>query len=747
MYLKSLEISGFKSFAKKDSLDFTSPISAIVGPNGSGKSNVAEAFRFVLGEQSLKSLRGKRGEDLIFSGSKNERSLNRAGVKVVFDNITRFLNIDFDEVSIERVVFKDGVNQYFINGTQVRLKDIIELLAGANIGSSGHHIISQGEADRILSVNIKERREMIEDALGLKIYQYKINESEKKLDKVEENLQSVESLRREIKPHLRFLEKQVKKIEQSVELRDKLRDLYIEYFKREDVYLKYQKNYIREHKNPLEEKMRVLNEDLADAKEILRKESNSSPKDNHELIEIEERLSEKRKERSNLTREIGQLEGMIVFEERRIVREESRQREEDDRVVKFKDVKNFLFDLQDSFEEYKNISVTEALDKIKHSISFFLSQNSKTVENVQIDKSEIDKLKREKNELERKLEVVAREERELIDAFENIKKQFEEDKDSSRMAELKIFEINAKKAETEARLNSIKELEYKVGMEDENFKKELNEAFVLAGRESTQFFGFQITEEEVMREERKLQMERGREIEKIKIKLEDMGAGSSEEVLKEYEDVKNREEFLTREIEDLEKSAVSLKDLIMELKEKLNVEFREGTEKINKQFSEFFSLMFGGGRAELLIVKNKKRRRNDQGLDLESEIADIEDEEETEEGIDINVSLPNKKTKGLQMLSGGERSLTSIALLFAMSQIKPPPFIILDETDAALDEANSRRYGDMIESLSKYSQLILITHNRETMSRAGILYGITMGMDGVSRLLSVKLEEAVKVAK
>ena len=154
--LKSLEISGFKSFARKEELEFKTPISAIVGPNGSGKSNVAEAFRFVLGEQSLKSMRGKRGEDLIFSGSKNERSSNRAGVKVVFDNSRRFLNIDYDEVTIERVVHRDSVNQYFINKSQVRLKDILELLAGANIGASGHHIISQGEADRILIIFSKK---------------------------------------------------------------------------------------------------------------------------------------------------------------------------------------------------------------------------------------------------------------------------------------------------------------------------------------------------------------------------------------------------------------------------------------------------------------------------------------------------------------------------------------------------------------------------------------------------------------
>ncbi len=226
MSLKSLEISGFKSFAKKGELSFTSPIVAVVGPNGSGKSNVAESFRFVLGEQSIKSLRGKRTEDLIWNGSEMLPRQSRASVKLVFDNSPeggkRLLNIDFDEVSIERVIHRDSLSEYLINGTQVRLRDVIELLAGAHIGASGHHIISQGEADRILNANPKERREMIMDALGLKIYQYKREESERKLDKTRENMKQVESLRREIAPHLKFLKKQVEKVEKTLEMREAL---------------------------------------------------------------------------------------------------------------------------------------------------------------------------------------------------------------------------------------------------------------------------------------------------------------------------------------------------------------------------------------------------------------------------------------------------------------------------------------------------------------------------------------------
>jgi chromosome segregation protein len=148
-------------------------------------------------------------------------------------------------------------------------------------------------------------------------------------------------------------------------------------------------------------------------------------------------------------------------------------------------------------------------------------------------------------------------------------------------------------------------------------------------------------------------------------------------------------------------------------------------------------------------MEHKKPKKSDESIEEDENESDEEDENEIgfERGIEINVSLPHKKVKDLHMLSGGERSLTSIALLFAISQVNPPPFLVLDETDAALDEANSRKYGNMLENLSKYSQLIVVTHNRETMSRAQVLYGVTMSAEGVSKLLSIHMEEATAYAK
>ncbi len=737
MYLKSLEISGFKSFAKKAVLNFTSPISAIVGPNGSGKSNTAEAFRFVLGEQSIKSMRGKRGEDLIFNGGGEGARTNRASVKVVFDNSKRMLNIDFDEVTLERVVHRDNSNEYFINGSPTRLKDIVELLVGAHIGASGHHIISQGEADRILNANIRERREMIEDALGLKIYQYKKIESERKLEKTEENMKSVESLRREIAPHLKFLKKQVEKVEKVQEMREELRKLYKEYFKREEAYLKNEKDRIHEIKNPLIKELAVLETEINEAKRILESSKNRDAKSD-ELIAIESALHNIRIEKDKVMRELGNIEGEIRVGERSISKEKEKLAKDEFKTVYLQDVE----------EVFNKVSLLQTISEIKELLFGFISSHKNKVDSSLIAETEKDIkiLLDKKGKFELSLKDFDNQEKVKTLEYNTLRQKIEIEKDSNRDAEKNVFRIIARQNEVRGILNGIKTSEDKLRLEEESFKRELNEAYVLVGREAVDYKDIVITQEE-----RIAQIDRQKNIEKIKIRIEDSGAGNSIDIMKEYKEVEERDAFLAKEITDLENSKISLKNLIADLDARIDVEFKEGILKINTQFQNYFSLMFGGGNAGLTVVRENKRKKKSD-TDLSSLLSNdggeaIEENEEGEEGIEINVNLPRKKVKGLMMLSGGERALTSIALLFAISQVNPPPFIILDETDAALDEANSRKYGDMISNLSKYSQLILITHNRETMSRAGVLYGVTMGSDGASKLLSIQFEQAVQVAK
>ncbi len=227
-----------------------------------------------------------------------------------------------------------------------------------------------------------------------------------------------------------------------------------------------------------------------------------------------------------------------------------------------------------------------------------------------------------------------------------------------------------------------------------------------------------------------------KKIERLRIRLEEIG-GIDPAILKEYQDTKARHDFLERELEDLTQAGKDLRDLIAELEERIERDFREGFSKIKTEFHRYFRAIFGGGTGVLAYLPLKKA-----GSAEEDETGETENGAKEEYGIDIDVDLPRKRIKGLAMLSGGERALVSIALLFAISAVNPPPFLVLDETDAALDEANSRKYGAILKELSRKTQLILITHNRETMQQAGILYGVTMGEDGISKILSLKLEEA-----
>jgi chromosome segregation protein len=382
------------------------------------------------------------------------------------------------------------------------------------------------------------------------------------------------------------------------------------------------------------------------------------------------------------------------------------------------------------------------------------------------DKEALESLALKKAEFEKGLEEVHKEEAYIGKELQALRRKIENERDASHEAERELFAAMSKRNELEIKLAELRAKESTLAHEKEALRSELAEAGVLLGQDATLYDSWQVvgekgevTEAEILEEERSLQAERKRRLERLKIKLEATATSNAKEILKEHEETSERDRFLTRELGDLEVSVKKLHDLIEELTTTLEERFADGIKKINIEFERFFKLMFGGGSAMLSITKEmfgggsamlsitkEKKLRRAVGDEEDVEMFD-EDGIEVEEGIEISISLPHKRIKGLHMLSGGERALTSIALIFAMSQVNPPPFLILDETDAALDEANSRRYGDMIESLSKRSQLILITHNRETMSRAGVLYGVTMGSDGASKLLSVKFDEALAVAK
>lgn len=740
--LKKIEMTGFKSFAKKSTLYFNSPVVGVVGPNGSGKSNVVEAFRFVLGEQSIKSLRSKSGADLIFKGSKSLPALSRASVSITFDNSKKQfsfsgsdlekVSLDFDEIVITREVFRDGGNTYLINGTEVRLKDVIDLLASVHIGSSGHHIISQGAADRILTSNGKERKVMIEDALGLKVYQTKIREAEKKLEKTRLNMKEVAIQRRELAPHLTFLKKQVEKIEQASIIRADLENLFGSYQKSELLFIKNKKDELHNFEKEQKETLESIDKQISSLEKVMKERFSSAP--DPRIEEHEKSLASFRHAKSDIEHSIGRLEGMIQVLENQGKHVGDNKPISRNTVVSF--AKDTISTIDEALSSGDSTVLKNALSHIKSKL-----QNLVTIEeDIVIDNSAliqehryiITKLNQERNQ------IISREQS-IESAIVSIKQEKSEHESNFAESEKNYLSLVRQKSDIESELRFSTHKHEDIKSREERLEQEIRELSVLIGPSAVLLKD----EAELILTEEALSTLK-QKIFRLKIKLEDSGSIGGNEITVEYQNALERDQFLMQELSDLDGALLNTTTLIAELRSTLMTEFKQGVEKINTQFQEFFSTMFGGGNAFLSILTLDKKENSED----EEVISDVDKADPImEQGIEIHVSLPHKKVKDLQMLSGGERSLTSIALLFAISQVNPPPFLVLDETDAALDEANSRRYGDMIERLSKYSELIVVTHNRETMSRAKVLYGVTVGMDGSSKLLSVQFDEAEQYAK
>lgn len=533
-------------------------------------------------------------------------------------------------------------------------------------------------------------------------------------------MREVEALRRELAPHLKFLSGQVKKIEDTQKLREEIAEKYADYLGREHLYLRSARAELAIAQDPVEEH-KELDAKIQHLRTTLEKKNDAGT---DELIALEARGRDARNLREKLVREAGSIEGEL----RALARIGS-----DEGTLPLGDARSFG-------EEVLRLAEDSKWQDVLVLCRAFLQKIA--VNSPDTNKAELEARRAAIQEEAKAAEI---QETAVVNQMTLLRKKIENEKDANRDAERELFQAMARRAELEAALAALRLREESIAREEERFKDELREASVLLGRvleyESALFED----------EPRAAQEDRRRKLERLKIRLEESGAGNAVEILKEHKETTDRDQFLMCELQDLADSTQKLNLLIDELTKTLRTRFDDGVSKINKEFDNFFKLMFGGGTAALQVVKEKKLRRETKSLTFgdegELEVGELEDDIEIEEGVDISVALPHKRIKGLHMLSGGERALTSIALIFAMSQVNPPPFLILDETDAALDEANSRRYGDMIETLAKHSQLIVITHNRETMSRAGVLYGVTMGQDAVSKLLSVKFEDALAVAK
>jgi chromosome segregation protein len=728
MYLKRLEINGFKSFAKKTSIEVTHNVTGIVGPNGSGKSNVAEAIRFVLGEQSIKSMRGKISTDLLYKGSSQLPQASKAVVSLVLDNREKANHqtlegdmasfLVYDEITLSRTLYGDGTSEYTINGAKVRLKDVHELLALGGIGSVSHLIISQGEADRILLASNRERKELLEDALGLRIYHIRLKETERKLDKTKEHMREVDLLRKEIAPQLSFLHREVVKLEKIEKEKEELARLFAQHSFFEKKEITSMAREIEERGEP--KALLLILESLE--KEIAKEtvEETFSTKEMGRKKEVQSAIASASHSKDELSRVIARLEAEKVFIER-----ELNQKETTKEVYTIENVNivrdafiSFCNQVETYLREGDIQSAKDAVSKLRMEIlSVFgssvqvQSKAKDMLERVEYIKTEIEGYSEKERQAEHAIRTL---EEELIRIDEAIllshNKRFEEEKHKR--------ELLIRHGELKAQLKEQELLVERYAQRKEALELLEKECAILAGPKV-----FSISYEEQEGDAYSRDIVR-KALERSKLRIEDAGMSNGAELYKEYETLKARDDYLAKELEDVKTSEEKLVLLLEELKSHIATSFTQGIEHVSHIFNGMFHEVFKGGKASVEIVE----LTDDEGV--------------VETGLDIKVSLPEKRVKDLTLLSGGEKALTSIALSFAMSQIAPPPFMVLDETDAALDESNAKKYGILLSKLAENSKLLVITHNRETMSHCEMLYGITIGSDGASRLLSINFKEA-----
>lgn len=901
MRLKKLEIQGFKSFAQKTVFVFDDPLSAIVGPNGSGKSNVADSIRWVLGEQSLKLLRGKKAEDVIFHGSTKLGKMGLAEVSVYFDNQDGHIPIEYSEIVITRRLFRNGESEYLINKKKVRLADILLLLAKANFGQKSYAVIGQGMIDKILLQSAEERKEFFDEASGVKQYQIKRDQAVNKLIRTADNLEQAEVLIQEIEPRLKSLTRQVKKLEKRESLSKELKEKQTSYFgylwqninsslkgvTAQSIELDSEKQTTQKELDDVQNKIDELaaeegREDifknLQNEYNLVNNEKNSLTKEQTVLkgkLEVEQEkhgevklvwLTNQREELKNkatalevqassLQRKIqrqGELSSSKIREQEKFQAEykdmeyqllKTREKlQEESAGIPMSDLKSKLKDIFHQQESFvKNLSKAESLEEfaeLKKEANKITKQFSELLSEVSTDKSnEYASIKAKIEQLQKKLEDyilkkdnlinevtelkidLQAKERELATTQEEIStnntnrekisQQIGEiqqnlDKRLDKESRLKEYQQKFEELEKLIQNNEIKLREIQTRIDNFNQEEQKKKEIILENQNrarelqeqinqvSNQLNNVNIEKAKLETKKEDLEIEMDEEVDseeinhikqfipsmkidtdmlksgiiKIKKQLELIG-GIDPEVQQEYENTSERFSFLSTQSKDLSGSIGSLNEIIDKLDKTIKKQFNKSFKKINDNFGKYFKILFNGGVAKLKLVteqeaeeekvEEKQEELARSGIELENGQQEIVEEPEKNKytklfkgkkknvsGIEILAQPANKKIKSIAGLSGGEKSMTALALLCAIIASNPPPFIILDEVEAALDEANSEKFIAIIKEFSKQTQFILITHNRVTINNANVLYGVTMGEDGISKILSVKLEDIEK---
>ena len=868
MYLKSLDINGFKSFSEKTIIDFSNEVNVIVGPNGSGKSNVVDAISWVLGTQSPATLRTNKMEDVIFAGTEKLSAKGFSEVYLNFEVDEQLFNGN-SEISIGRKLFRDGTSEYFMNGLNCRLLDIQEFLNDVGIGKQQHIIISQGQIAEILNSKPEDHRLTIEEAAGILPLRSKKEKSLKRIESGEKEIKRAKDVLREIKKQLKPLRVQAEQAriheEKSNLLKKKMIEINILLFNKyknlDEQQTRYEKE-INESLNLIDVKILDLksqkskiNTELGDGvsigstlKDYSSKFLNISEqlrsiaqvaterKDNleREQIKVIEELSKTNKKIKGNSDQISKLSSQLIskkialgslqesykqikFQLEDIIKKLSASTEVNEALLQSEiqqlnnsisdttnnlntlnnELKKWENDLTESEklvdnindEIFKNNTILESLPPFFNKTKSILNRETLLITNKLNEKENFHKdlaqelLKKEnllesineneqfkndiniqKNELENQVIQIEKEislvSNQLVSSQERIKALTEQNDDLNKIKnELSNNSSNENKSDLSDIIDSTKlfiefsnktsdTLEIKalyfdekygnsnkkiltIDDEIENLNKEyfkhketltniaikkseynnsksqhysnLTNIYGLTIEDITNYFLENVNQEMIQNE-----------IKDIELKLEEIGTVNY--LAKEdFETLNSRFEDITSTIEDLNLAKNELLENITEIEKEIEFQIESSFNSISVHFSEIFETLFPGGNGSLSFT--------DKSNILET-------------GIEISVQPRGKKVKKLSLLSGGERSLAAIAFLFSIFKSFPSPFYILDEVEAALDDANLHRMINLLKHVKNDAQYIIVTHQQQTMHAGDILYGVTMEPGSGSRVFT-----------
>ena len=698
MNISKLEIFGFKSFAKKETVLFNSGITGIVGPNGCGKTNIVDAIRWVLGEQKTKRLRSSKMEEVIFNGASNVKPLGLCEVFLTIENNKGLLPVEYSEVEIGRRLYRSGESEYFINRNNCRLKDISNLFVDTGLTSDAYSVIELNMIEQILSDKDDSRRNMFEEAAGVNKYKAKRRSTLKKFDLNSRDLERIDDIIVEIQIQVKALDLQLKRFKRHEKLTNELQELEID-------LASARINDLANIIAPLEEMLKKKNKLLQ--KNTSKKEVESVELDNARDLYLNEKesLSKMKAKVDNLTekllseiqeknQESSRGVGLLEDELQKKISQLNQFDKDYIKIVSNQDVTKNLSD--ESKEKFKNknytvIETDQKYENLKASIQDYKDKIDKYRKEQEFDFSKMDEsIKKIKDKINNSNLELENKENEVNKAFikmESIRAKLDSDKFSKddlfyeiKEAEMKIAESKIKKTQIEQ--NIVEKFGSNVKL------KKLKEYNI-----SDMVF----------------------RVEKIKRSIDSIGP-INWAVKDEYEEKSSRLNNLLEQKLDLIDAENNLKEAIKKIDDVAQKQFLDTYDKVKENFETMFTVFFNGGKGSIEL--------SDPSNPLNSDI-------------NIFAQPPGKRNNSLKMLSAGEKSLTAIALLFSIYQYKPSPFCILDEIDAPLDDINIKKFTDVIKNYSKTTQFIMVTHNKLTMESADCIYGVTAEKQGISKLMSI----------